>query len=76
MAIADASESVLVPAIGAGSGMVMGKRFPGCPVRAIVLAHSSPSPFTEIGSPTFPMVLTQRVLFKALLFCQDRGLRS
>jgi hypothetical protein len=76
MAIADAGKTVLVPAIGSGSGMIVGKRFPGFASRAVVFAYGSPSPFAQIGPPTLPMLLTFRVFLKALLFCQDRVMSS
>src|SRR5215475_5478513 len=49
--VADARETLFVPAIGAGPGMVMRKSFPSRALGAIVLAHSPPGPFAQIGSP-------------------------
>lgn len=73
MTIADTTKTVLIPAIGTRPRMIMGKRFPCRAVRTVVLSHSSPSPFAQIGPPTFPMTLTFGILVKTLLFCQDRG---
>src|SRR5262245_29797253 len=75
MAIADAGEAVLVPAIGTRSGMVMRERVPGGPVSAIVLTDRHPGPLAQIGAPTLPMALTLRFLFQTLLFRQDPWVR-
>lgn len=46
--IADASQSVLAPPIGAGAGLVMGEEISDVPVVAIILLHGAPVPFTLI----------------------------
>src|SRR6185295_10323226 len=74
MAIANAGEAVLVPAVSAGSCMVVRERFPGCTIWTIVLAHGSPRPFAQIGAPAFPMAFAPRVFIQALLFCHERGM--
>src|SRR5262249_9385184 len=70
--IANAGQTIFVPTIGPRTGMVVWKMLPSGPIGAVVLAHSAPGPFTEIGAPAFPMFLTARVLFEALLLGYER----
>ena len=72
VAIGNAGQSVLIPAKGARASLVVRKRFPGGPVRAIVFADGAPGPFAEIGPPAFPMCLPSGVLIKTLLFRGER----
>ncbi len=72
MAIANAGEAVLVPAIGTRPGLIMGERVPGCSIRAVVLTHRAPGALAQIGSPAFPVAPALRVFVKTLLFCRDR----
>ncbi len=55
MAIADAGEAVLVPAVDTRSGVIVRKEFPGVAVRAVVFADRRPGTVAEIWSPAFPM---------------------
>jgi hypothetical protein len=48
--------------------MVVGKRFPGSPVRAVVFADSPPGTFAEIGAPALPMFLPTGIFLESLLF--------
>src|SRR5437764_1391185 len=57
LAIADARETILIPAIGSGARVIMRKVLPSRAVSAIVLAHRAPRSFTEVGSPAFPVLL-------------------
>jgi hypothetical protein len=70
--IRDAGQSVLIPAIGTGASLVVRKRFPGSPVRAVVFADGSPGPFAEIWAPAFPMFLPAGVFIETLLFRAER----
>ena len=72
MTIGNAGQSVLIPAIGARTSMVVRKRFPGGSVRAVVFADGPPGPFAEIGPPAFPMFLPAGVFLKTLLFRDER----
>ena len=57
MAIADAGDAVLIPAIGSGTRVIVRKVLPGGAVRAVVLANRSPGALAEVGSPALPMFL-------------------
>src|SRR6266849_4827868 len=52
--VADAGHAVLVPAVGAGAGMVMGEPRPGVAVSAVVLPDRPPSPLGEVRPPPPP----------------------
>ena len=52
--VAQARHPVLVPAEGAGPGVVVRERVPGVPVRAVVLADRAPRPLGEIRAPLIP----------------------
>ena len=62
MAIADTSQSIFVPPINAGPGVVMRKEFPGGAMSTVVFAHRSPRAFAEVGSPAFPVFSPARGL--------------
>lgn len=47
--VADAAQPVLVPAVDAGTGLVVVKVFPGFAVSAVVLAHRAPGPLRRYG---------------------------
>ena len=57
LAIADAEDPVLSPAVGAGPGLVVGEVVPGVAVVAVVLADSAPLPFAEIRAPFPPAAI-------------------
>src|SRR3989441_3413731 len=73
MAVADADNAVLAPAVGAGARMVVRKVFPSRSMRAVILADCAPLPLGEVRSPALPMHLPQPGLFETLIF---RGLNS
>src|SRR5260370_37765504 len=73
MAVADAGNAVLAPAVGARARMVVRKVFPRRSVRAVILADCAPLPLGEVRSPALPMNLPQPGLFETLIF---RGLNS
>ncbi len=58
--VADASQAVFVPAVGARTGVIMGQVFPGVAIRAVVFAHRAPGTFAEIGPPAFPVLPARR----------------
>src|SRR6516225_11109023 len=56
MAIAESRQAVLVPPVGPGPRMVMGKVLPGSPAGAVVFAHTAPGALTEVRTPALPML--------------------
>src|SRR5215472_6748866 len=68
MAVGNPHDSVLAPAIGAGTGVVMRKEIPCGAVRAVILTHRSPLAFGEIRSPTFPVHFALARFFEAFFF--------
>src|SRR5262249_16861160 len=53
--VADAGQPVLVPAVGAGAGVVVGEGGPGVAAGAVVLADRAPGPLGEVGAPLVPL---------------------
>ena len=53
--VAEAGESVLVPAIDAAAGLVVGEMVPGIAAGAIVFADGAPGPLGEVGAPVLPV---------------------
>jgi hypothetical protein len=70
--IAEAAESVFVPAVGAAAGVVVGEIFPGLACGAIVFADGAPGAFAEVGSPVFPVGATGFGVGQALMFGSHR----
>ncbi len=54
LVVAHPCEAVLVPAVGAGSGVVVGQVLPRRPTLAVVLPHRAPGPFGEVRAPALP----------------------
>src|SRR5262249_26563466 len=54
LVVGDAGQSVLPPAVGAGSGLVMSEVVPGVAALAVVLAHGPPLPLAEVRPPLLP----------------------
>ena len=54
LTVADTSNAVLAPAIGARSGLVMCEVVPGIAISTVVLPHRAPLPLAQIGSPLSP----------------------
>ena len=67
-AVADASEAVFIPAIGAGAGVIVREKFPGVAVGAVVLADRAPGTLTEVGTPALPVFLAGSGLFQTKFF--------
>src|SRR6516165_6512296 len=72
MIIADSSQPVLAPAVGAGTSVVMGEIFPCVAVFAVVLAHGPPLPLTQIGAPLFPRYSRLAAFAQACALCIGR----
>ena len=54
VAVADPAHAVLVPAVGAGAGLVVRQVVPGVAVGGVVLADRAPRALREVGSPAMP----------------------
>src|SRR5262249_32270461 len=72
-AIGDAGDPVLVPAVGPGTGVIMGQVVPRGPARAVVLPQRSPRPLAEIGTPAVPVPDALPGLLQAELLRVDGG---
>src|SRR5207245_5886372 len=57
VAVADARDPVLVPAVGAGAGVINGEVFPRSAIGAVVFAYRPPRPVPEKRSPPVPVRL-------------------
>src|SRR5437667_12873106 len=68
MTVADPADAVFSPAVGAGTRVVVRKKFPGCAAGAVILADRSPLPLREIGPPTLPMLLADARRFEPVGF--------
>src|SRR5208337_4138017 len=68
VAVANPGDTIFIPAIGPGAGVIVGQIFPRGPVGAVVLSHSSPGALTEVGPPAFPMRFAVAALFQSLVF--------
>src|SRR5438046_10406776 len=66
--LGDPADAVFSPAVGAGTRVVVRKKFPGCAAGAVILADRSPLPLREIGPPTLPMLLADARLFEPVVF--------
>ena len=56
LAVADAEEAVLAPAIGPAPGVVVGEVFPDVAVPGVVLPNGSPLPLGEVRTPPLPVL--------------------
>src|SRR5262249_46532717 len=54
LVVAEASNSVLAPAVGAAAGMVVWQVVPRIAVLAVILPNGAPLPLAEIRSPATP----------------------
>ncbi len=55
LSVADAEQAVLSPAVGAAARVLVREVRPARPVGRVVLAHRSPLPLREVGSPALPV---------------------
>jgi hypothetical protein len=72
--VADARDTVLVPTIGAGPGVVVRQVLPGGPMLAVVLPHGAPRALAQVRPPALPVDPALPRLFQALLFSFHRWL--
>src|SRR5580658_2444278 len=68
MAVADATQAVLTPTIGARTSMIVREIVPRVAVRTVVLADRSPLPLGEMGPPAIPVGLSLVVGNQPLFF--------
>ena len=73
VAVGNAHQTVLAPAVGARAGVLVRKVVPGRAVRAVVLAHRAPLPLGEVGPPALPVLRALRVLLEADAFGIERS---
>ena len=52
--VANTRESILAPAIGAGTCLIVREVVPGISIAAVVLANRAPLPFAQVWTPFFP----------------------
>src|SRR5690606_15792761 len=78
VAVAEAGEPVLTPAVGARARVVVRQVGPGGAVRAVVLAHRAPLTLAEIGPPALPVAQPSFVLAepRELRAGADAGVRG
>src|SRR5262249_6064282 len=68
MAIADTGNTVLIPAVGARSCLVMGEILPGFSGRAVIFPHRAPGALAQVRPPTLPVVDSMQRFLQAKLF--------
>jgi hypothetical protein len=66
--IADPSQTVFVPAISAGTGLVMVKVLPGGADGAVVFPHGSPGSLRQVRAPKPPVFFPATLAYKTSLF--------
>src|ERR1041385_6220881 len=59
LAVADAGQPIFIPAIGAGTSLVVREVFPSVSVRTVVFAHGAPRALAEVGPPALPVFATR-----------------
>src|SRR5262249_29118637 len=68
LAVADAEQAVLAPAVGPAAGVVVREIVPGVAGGGIVLTHRPPLAFGQVRAPAFPVGLPLVCLLQAGLF--------
>src|SRR5438477_3969987 len=71
--VADSRDAVFAPSIGARTRLLVRKRFPRGPARAVIFTDRSPLTFRKIGPPALPIFLAGAIVFQADIF---GGLKS
>src|SRR6266702_2186796 len=66
--VAHPQQAVFAPAVSVREGLVMREEIPGSPAWRIILAHSSPLPFAEVGSPAVPRLPVLMRFLEPMLF--------
>ena len=73
LAVGDAEEPVLAPAVCPAARVIVREVIPRVAIRRIILAHRAPLALREIRPPAFPVSLAPRVFFEAEVFRRERG---
>src|ERR1700747_1167700 len=68
MAVADAGDTVLAPAVGGGGSLLVGEVCPGGAVGSVVFADGAPLAFGKIRAPALPVFLAGAIIFEANVF--------
>ncbi len=68
--VGDARDPVLVPAVGARAGVVVGQVLPGGSEVGVVLAHRAPGALGEIRPPALPVGRARAGLLEPPLLCR------
>src|SRR5207249_2242342 len=70
VAVAQAGDAVLAPAVGPAASLVVGEEVPGVAAVAVVLADGPPGPVAHVRAPAAPAegVVVGRDLFEAEVF--------
>jgi hypothetical protein len=74
--VANPAQTILIPAIGAGTGLVVVEMLPGFAVGAVVLPHRAPGPFRQIRPPQPPLLLAFVLAFQTQPFGIVEGNRG
>ena len=74
--VADAPQTLLTPAIGPRTGLIVGEEIPGVTVVAVILPNGSPLPLGQVGSPHFPKLFILTSFFEPDLFSRPHRLLS
>ena len=70
VAVADARQAILIPAVRARASMIVREILPSIAVRAVVLTHRAPGALAEVGTPAFPVLLAALAFAQSdLFFC-------
>src|SRR5207249_5430254 len=64
LAVGEAEQPVLAPAISAAAGVVVWKILPASAVRRIILAHGGPLALGQVRTPPFPVLYPRGVLLQ------------
>src|SRR5579875_2376842 len=71
MAVADAGDPVLSPAVDAGAGVIVRKIIPGIAIRAVVLANRAPLPLGKVWSPALPILPSISIGLQSVFFAHS-----
>src|SRR5205823_8226146 len=73
IAVTEAGDAVLAPAISLRSGQIVRQKRPGVAVGAVVLTHRSPRAIREVRTPLGPAGALMRITGEALFFYIHEG---
>src|SRR5581483_2007197 len=68
LAVSDAKQAILTPAISAAAGVIVRKVVPTITVGRVILAHGAPLTFGKIRPPSLPVFLPRGILLQTLRF--------